>query len=1029
MKKFIYLFALIFIIAFNNIIAAPNSFQNPINQDNSLRIIRKGHLVKDNWYTLDEIHKIERVPDSLYFHNAVYVKLKTKAAISSNKKEIYNSILQSSLASLNVKEIDLPYQKYLDNTKIKDDYGIGRIYKITYESVIDPYQVCSDLMKNPDVEYATPIFIRQLYYAPNDTYFKNGAQYYMDLMQIQKAWDVTKGSPDVKIAIVDQATDWTHEDLIDNIWTNPNEIPDNGIDDDLNGYIDDVHGWDFVGNFTFQNQSLTPDNDPKPSDPANSHGTHTAGLASATTDNGKGIAGTGFNCKIIPIKAGSDTSLIGGILAGYDGILYASMLGADIISCSWGGSGYSQEEQDIINTATERGSLVIAAAGNGGNSLDLAPSNPASLNNVLSVGSSIGGTLSSFSAYGIDVDVFAPGSEIMSTIPGNNYAAYSGTSMATPIAAGVAGLVKSIHPDWSPNQIAKQIRVTCDRIIAKNEKDEPYYYGFVNAYKAVNYNNTDTSLMVPGLSISSTMILNASSITNYDKNDVKASLINYLSPGKNIKITLIPEDSWVNILNNTFTIPEIATNDVYEIQFQIQLTDQTPWFEGNTRIIMKIEADSLLDYDVITIPIELSTANYFNVATSEFVNTTYSTVNGLNMFTDGSGLAIGNFVSSGNPTGFSLLYKIQKNNATVSTNFVSSDPFYSIYAFDKNHFFIGLGTTDAVGRGYIRSTTNGGNSWTLKNVSAITHQVNFIQFFDNNNGIFLGNPLMNVWGIAKTTDGGSTWTVVPNVPDPLDREKQISGSAQFNGSDIWFGTTMGRIFYSSDQGNTWSVQTVSADAKPVALLSYIDKNRGMAVCHNSLEQTKNEATLMFTNDGGQTWTQSQTDISENDLYPIYCFSVPGSGSQIMLSQSGRVSSSIDNGNTFKPVLTKKNEIILLGQYQLIEGRVKLWEIGNSLSYLIFDKITSVYEPIEKSKILITPSPANNYINITIPENSVQIKSLSISNILGEKVMDLSDFNRRDNSFSVDISQLTSGIYIVIISTDTKDYFGKIIITK
>jgi len=87
-------------------------------------------------------------------------------------------------------------------------------------------------MKNPDVEYATPIFIRQLYYAPNDTYFKNGAQYYMDLMQIRKAWDITKGSPNIKIAIVDGATDWTHEDLIDNIWTNPNEIPDNGIDDD-----------------------------------------------------------------------------------------------------------------------------------------------------------------------------------------------------------------------------------------------------------------------------------------------------------------------------------------------------------------------------------------------------------------------------------------------------------------------------------------------------------------------------------------------------------------------------------------------------------------------------------------------------------------------------------------------------------------------------------------------------------------------------------------------------------------------------
>ncbi|HPD33892.1 MAG TPA: S8 family serine peptidase, partial [Candidatus Kapabacteria bacterium] len=859
MKKFFYLFALIFIITFNIIIAAPNPIQNPNTTDNSLKIIRKGHLIKDNWYTLDEIHTIERVPDSMYFHNAVCVKLKTKAEISSNKKEIYNSMLQSSLSSLNIKEIDLPYQKYLDDTKIKDNYGIGRIYKITYETPIDPYQVSADLMKNPDVEYATPIFIKQLYYSPNDTYFKNGAQYYMDLMQIQKAWDITKGSPNVKIAIVDQATDWTHEDLIDNIWINPNEIPDNGIDDDFDGYIDDVHGWDFVGNFTFQNQNFRPDNEPKPSDPQNSHGTHTAGLASAVTDNGKGIAGTGFNCKIIPIKVGPDTSAIGGILAGYDGIMYASKLGADIISCSWGGSGYSQEEQDVINTATERGSLVVAAAGNGGNSLDLAPSNPASLNNVLTVGSSIGSTLSTFSAYGINVDVYAPGSEIMSTIPGNSYASYSGTSMATPIAAGVAALVKSVHPDWSPMQIAKQIRVTCDRIIAKNEKDEPYYYGFVNAYKAVNYNNTDTTLMVPGLSISNTMILNASSITNYDKNDVKISFINYLSPGKNVKITLIPEDTWVNITDNIFTIPEIATNDIKEIQFQMQLTDQTPWFEGNTRIIVKIEADSLLDYDVITVPIELPTANYFSIATSDFVNPTYYTVCGLNMFTDGSGLAIGNIVSSGNSTGFSLLYKIQKNNATVSTNYVPSDPFYSIYAFDKNNFFIGLGTSDIVGRGYIRSTTNGGNSWTLKNVSAITHQVNFIQFYDNSNGIFLGNPLLNVWGIAKTTDRGNTWTQVPNVPAPLDREKQIIGSGQFSGSDIWFGTTMGRIFYSSDQGNTWSVQTVSADAKPVALLSYIDKDRGMAVCYNSIPQTKNDATILFTTDGGNTWTQSQTD--------------------------------------------------------------------------------------------------------------------------------------------------------------------------
>ncbi len=1029
MKKFLVLTSLIIVVTLSNILAAPNAIQTSTNYNNSLRIIRNGSKQQDNWYSLNQVKTIDRVPQELYFQNSIFVKLKNKAAITTDKKAIRNSLLQSSIASLNINEIVLPYEKFAkkfaNKMNNKNANGIDRIYKITYESPVDPYQVCADLMNNPDVEYATPIFKRRLCYTPNDPYFKDGTQYYMDLMQIKKAWDISKGSPDIKIAIIDVGTDWTHEDLIDNIWTNPNEIPDNGIDDDDNGYIDDVHGWDFVGAISYPGATYIPDNDPNPSDPDKAHGTHTAGLASASTDNSKGIAGTGFNCKIIPIKTSADTSIIGGILTGYEGILYASELGADIISCSWGGPGYSPAEEDIINTASAMGSLIVVASGNSGASLDNSTEYPAGYKNVLTVGSSIGSTLSSFSNYGIKVDVYAPGVNIMSTVPGNSYLAESGTSMATPIVAGVAALVKSIHPDWSPAQIAKQIRVTADRTIAKNDNDAPYYYGFVNAYKALNYNNTDTTLLLPGIKISDITMLNGSSIKSYDPKDVRATLKNYLSTGKNITITLIPEDSWVILPTTTFTIPEIATNSMQDIQFQIQLTDKTPWFQGATRIIAKIEGNNnYVDYDAITLPINLPTSNTFTESPYQFGDAGTS-MNAMTMLSDGTGIIVSNMKIS-STSNFSIINKVTSTG--ITTSYLMTDAFMAVHAFDINHFIIGTATDDIVGRSTIRKTTNGGNSWTVKDISTITNFVNYIHFYDDNNGIILGDPVNNIWGIAKTTDGGNTWNRIDGIPDPLANEDGLVGSGQFNGDQIWFGTTHGRIFYSKDQGNTWSVQNVG-DSKPVVLVSFIDESRGIAVYHNSLEQITSEATLMITNDGGQTWMQSQTDVSGDDFYPVYCFSPAGSNNQYFLSKSGRVSVSNDNGNTFRPVLTKQDGIVALGQYQIINNKIKLWEVGTGVNYLLFDMTSSVYEPVLTSNIIVSPNPAYNFINIQVPQNFDQINSIYIMDMLGEKVLDCTDLRTSDNVYKIDVNSLSSGIYFVVISTNAKNYFEKVIISK
>nr|NCR73594.1 S8 family serine peptidase [Microcystis aeruginosa LG13-12] len=212
-----------------------------------------------------------------------------------------------------------------------------------------------------------------------------------------------------------------HQDLVGNIWTNPGEIANDGIDNDGNGYIDDIRGWDFAYN------------DNNPSD-VYGHGTHVSGTIAGKGNNGVGVTGVAWNAKIMPLKFLDDTgsgSTSNAILA----IDYATDKGVKLTNNSWGGGGYSQALYDAINAAGQAGALFIAAAGNDAKNTDTSPSYPASYNlaNIISVASTTRtDSLSSFSNYGLtSVDLGAPGSEIYSTTPNNTYATYSGTSMAS----------------------------------------------------------------------------------------------------------------------------------------------------------------------------------------------------------------------------------------------------------------------------------------------------------------------------------------------------------------------------------------------------------------------------------------------------------------------------------------------------------------------------------------------------------------------------------------------------------------------
>jgi serine protease len=456
--------------------------------------------------------------------------------------------------------------------------GLDRIHYYTFSYALDPGAVAQEISKSPLVEYAEPHYIYHEEFTPNDPSYPQ--QSYLRQIEADTAWSTTKGDSSVIIGIVDSGVDWLHPDLAPNIHINSAEDINhngkfdatlssqggdlNGIDDDNNGYVDDVIGWDFAGA-----DGVTPDNNPAP---GNEHGTHVAGIAAAKGDNGIGIAGVAFNCKILPVKAGIDNNPNGEILYGYEGIKYAADNGAQIINCSWGGTEYSQFGADIIHYAIAKGALVVAAAGNENLSATHYPSDYPGVLSVASVDSS--DVKSGFSNYGYRIDVSAPGENIYSTLPNNSYGEMSGTSMASPMAAGVAALVKSLHPSWTPDQVREQVRVTADNIDNLNSGyANQLGFGRINALRAV-------SLTSPGIALVSFTASDSAqgngdgSFEAGEKIQLFCTFENYLAKSGNLTITLSSKNPYITVLDPLIQISALgelqsATNNSHPFVFQI----------------------------------------------------------------------------------------------------------------------------------------------------------------------------------------------------------------------------------------------------------------------------------------------------------------------------------------------------------------------------------------------------------------------------------------------------------------------------
>jgi len=407
---------------------------------------------------------IETISDSLssifydYYDGQLFVKLNGYPDMGGIQEDVdlreAAFLSPEILAEFGITSIKKPFYRAKDNF-----FGIRQIYQIYFSKIHKWEQLIQRLERFSFVEYAELVPILRKTLVPNDLGANSTSgtgQWHLHRIQSQLAWDITTGSSNIVVAIVDDAVKINHPDLQPNVWINPGEIPGNGIDDDGNGYIDDINGFDVSLNVP----------SPLPPNVNYSHGTHVAGCASQATNNGIGGAGIGFSVKLMAVKSTNSSSSIS---HGYPGVVYAADAGANVINMSWGGTGGGTTGQNIMNYANSKGIILVAAAGNSNNTQTFFP---AGFNHVISVASTtITDTKSGFSNFGSYVKISSPGSEIQSTYLGgsgtsitNTYGRISGTSMASPIVAGLVGLMFSVNPNLTKQQVENCLYSTADPV-------------------------------------------------------------------------------------------------------------------------------------------------------------------------------------------------------------------------------------------------------------------------------------------------------------------------------------------------------------------------------------------------------------------------------------------------------------------------------------------------------------------------------------------------------------------------------------
>ncbi len=471
----------------------------------------------------------------------------TSMVVEKSKIVQYDELFETSIIGGYFKDVPFP-----DN--IQEEISI---YRIQLTSEANSASMIFQLEADPNVVFAEPDHLAHLIAIPNDPLYPG--QWGLDKINAPTAWDSQTGNTNIVIAIVDAGIDVDHPDLASQLWTNPGEIPGNGIDDDNNGYIDDTHGWNMVDD----NADLSDNT---------GHGTEVAGVLGAASNNGQGVAGLCWNCQLMVLKVTQS----GGV-ANYSDIIeainYAADKGAEVINLSLGGSSDSVS----LRLAVEEAAKTAVVVGGAGNDNQDVPFYPAAYEAVLAVaGTNASDTKVSSSNYGSWVDVTAPGEMITTTFDGGSYGLTSGTSMAAPYVSGLAGLLRSANTDWSANTTYAQIMQTATDVDSVN----PGYEGLLGSGR-IDAAQAITTLAEPILYYVGYEVDGVENGRPEPGNtiDLTITIANEWADATNVHATLSSSDGYVTIVNNTTSYGDIDTFDstANQTPFQVTISDAAPY--------------------------------------------------------------------------------------------------------------------------------------------------------------------------------------------------------------------------------------------------------------------------------------------------------------------------------------------------------------------------------------------------------------------------------------------------------------------
>ncbi len=747
------------------------------------------------------------------------------------------SFLQDKIQTYGITSVRNPFPTAKD-VKLQRTF----LVEFTAYHLID--QLIHELYNEMSLEYSEKVPIFRMSLIPNDTYYGDlssffgtvNANWHWDAIGAEAAWDITTGSSNIVVAVLDNGMYTAHPDLDSK-------------------FVAQVDLADF-------------DSDPTPPtmDMSWSHGTHTSGLVGAETNNGTGVSSIGYNVSLMAVKVGRDSD--GALIAGYEGIVWAADHGADVISMSWGSTQYFITMQNTVNYAYNKGCVLVAASGNDGNNVN---QYPASLHHVISVASvDEGDGLSSFSCYGPNIDVCAPGGSasaggglftVLSTSYSDasflgaglfgvtgKYEVMGGTSMACPIVAGLCGLMLSVDSTLTPEKLELLLKASCDNIDAQNPSHiGDIGAGRVNAWRAVQMAQDSMVALVADFYASNTTLMMDDSIDFFDQSIGNVLSWSWSFPGAS-PATSSDQDPQ-NIVYNapglypvSLTVTDsFGSNTETKTNFiLVKAPASSAWIPqatGFASIYRGIRNISIVNPQVVWASAYDGSGGGANIL--EFSKTT-------------DGGATWTAGSIGIPTNCSVseLFAVSADTAWVAT----------------------YGNT--TGGNAIFRTVDGGATWNAQTTATFSGTAAFpntIYFWDADNGLCMGDPNGGYYEMYTTTDGGDNWVRVPqaSIPAPLNGEYGYNGGKDYDvvGNTIWFGTNMGRVFRSDDRGLNWTV--VTSGQPEVTNITFGDENNGILQykAYNTQTGAITAFEMMVTTDGGLTWNDLNYtgDIFKSDI--------------------------------------------------------------------------------------------------------------------------------------------------------------------